>query len=110
MPVSKCTAVVAAEEMTVPVRCKQDSWGASVFAADIDPGPVTDFLGALCYRGPTEMEDSRIPDPGASCNTSDDVDVAYTMGTDVWAPENVVVTSRKGVRSDMMCRMGFDCQ
>ena len=36
------------------------------------------------------MEDSRIPDfqecPGASCNLSGDVDVAYTMGTDMWAP------------------------
>ena len=32
------------------------------------------------------------------------------MGTDVWAPKkNVVVTSRKGARSDVMCHMGFDC-
>ena len=49
------------------------------------------------------MEDSRIPDfqecPGASNNTSGDVDVAYTMGTDMWAPVNVVLQSRKGVRS-----------
>ena len=81
--------------------------------ADIDPGPVIDFLGTTCCRGPTEMEDSRIPDfqcPGASCDTSGDVDVAYTMGTDMWAPETVVVISGKGVRSGVMCLMGSNCQ
>ena len=61
-----------------------------------------------------EMEDSRIPDfqecPGASCDTSGDVDVAYSMGTDMWAPETVVVRSGKGVRSGVMCRLGFNCQ
>ena len=55
---------------------------------DIDPGPVIDFLGPPCCRGPMEMEDSRIPDfqecPRASCDTSGDMDVAYTMGTDMW--------------------------
>ena len=61
-PVSNCASVTAVEEAATPVRLQQDSSGASVSAADINPGPVMDFLGPPCCRGPMEMEDSRIPD------------------------------------------------
>ena len=63
LPVSKCTAVVAAEEMTVPVRCKQDSWvGYICFCNGYRPRAGNRLFGAPCYWGPTEMGDSRIPD------------------------------------------------
>ena len=69
LPVSKCTPVMAVEETATPVQMQQDSWGTSVSAADIDPRPVMNFLGAPVVGGPTEMEDSRILDfqecPGA---------------------------------------------
>ena len=60
------------------------------------------------------MVDSRIPDfqecPKASCDKSGDMDVAYTMGTGMWAPETVVVRSEEGVRSGVMCLQGINCQ
>ena len=51
MPVSNCASVAAVEETATPVRWQQDSWGASVSAADIDPGPVMDFLGPPLLSG-----------------------------------------------------------
>ena len=78
LPVSKCTPGTAVEEMATPVRLQQDSWDTSVSLADIDLGPVMDFLGPPCCRGPTEMEDSRIPDfqeyPGADIDPGPAID------------------------------------
>ena len=82
--------------------------------ADIDPGPLMDFLGPSVVEVPWRWRILGFRTfrsaPGASCDTSGDVDVAYTMGTDMWAPETVVVRSGKGVRSGVMCLLGFNCQ
>ena len=88
--------------------------GYICFCGGYRPRAGNGLSGAPCYRGPTEMEDSWILDfqecPGASCDMSGDVDVAYAMGTDVWVPETVVVRSGKGVRSEVICHLGFNCQ
>ena len=116
-PVSKLCSVTAVEETATPVRLQQDLWCASVSAADIDPGPVMDFLPPppppRC-QVPTEMEDSRIPDfrecPRDSCDPSGDLDVAYSMGTDMWPPDTVVAISGKRVCYGMMCLLNYNCQ
>ena len=100
-PVFNCVSVTAVEEMAMTVRLQQDSWGASVSAADIDPGLVMDFLGPPCCRGPTEMEDSRIPDLWEclrdSSDPSCDLGVTCSMESDIWPPDTVVAISEKRV-------------
>ena len=111
LPVSNCASMTTVEEMAMLVRLRQDSWGATVSAADYDPGPVMDFLGPPCCRGPTEMEDSRNPDlqeclwdsSGPSC----DLGVTCGMELGIWPPDTVVAISEKGVRSGMMCLLNF---
>ena len=100
--------MTAVEETATPVRLQQDSWCASVSAADIDPGPVMDFLST------TEMEDSRIPDfrecPRDSSDPSDDLGVTDSMGSDIWPLDTVVAISGKRERSGVMCLLDFNSQ
>ena len=106
--------VTAVEETAPPVRLQQDSWCASVSATYIDPGLVMDFLGSPCCRGPTEMEDSRIPDfrecPRYASDPSGDLDVVYSMVPDMWPTDTVVAIAGKRVRSGVMGLLDFNCQ
>ena len=43
------------------------------------------------------------PEPG-------DMDVTYTMGTDMWAPGTVVLRSENGIRSGVLCLRGINCK
>ena len=42
-----------------PIQLQQDLWEAYVSVADIDPGPVVDFLRSPCCQDPREREDSQ---------------------------------------------------
>ena len=61
----KLTASVMMEgDMAKPIRLRQDSWDASVLVADIDSGPVLDFLSPETegMERLMEREDSRTND------------------------------------------------
>ena len=104
LPVSNCASMTVVEETATPVRLQQDSWGASVSAADIDLGPGMDFLGPPCCWGPTGMEDSRNPDlqeslRNSSGRSSCDLGVTCKIESDICPPDTVVAISEERVCS-----------
>ena len=41
----ECPYIMVVIVLPEPIRLRQDPWDASVSVADIDPGPVINFLG-----------------------------------------------------------------
>ena len=109
-PVSNCEYVTAVEEASTPVRLQQDAWCASVFAADIDPGPVMDFLPPPPPPVVGVPWRWRILGFRDSSDPSCDLGVTCSMGSDIWPPDTVVVISGKRVRSGVMCLLNLNCQ
>ena len=101
LPVTDWAYMMVGGEMAEPIRLRQDSWDASVSVADIASGPVMDFLSPETVRGEgmklhMEREDSRIND-------------FQELPRDSSGPSCVVTISDVGVRSGMLCLLGFTC-
>ena len=91
-----------------------DLWEASVSVADIDPGPVVDFLRSPCRQDPREREDSQKYDLQESPRDSSEppwyLEVTVSIESDIWSQDTVVVISDERVHSGMSCLLNFTCQ
>ena len=90
-----------------------------VFVADIDPGPVMDFLGPETVHGegmkpPMERQDSRNNDLQESLRDSSglscDLGVTCCIEPDIWSQNTAVAISDESVRSGMLCLLNLPVQ
>ena len=118
LPVTDCASVMMEGDMAEPIRLRQDSWDASVSVANIDSGPVLDFLSPETVWGEgmelhMEREDSRTNDfqelPRDSSGPSCDLGVTGRGEPNILSQDNVVAILDVKVRSDMLCLLNCSC-